>query len=762
MMTILPRRAVLLLLLLALPAPAVRAADERAEPGPLTARGRDNLTAFARLLSLVRFFHPSDSAAAADWNRVAVAGVSAVEGAADPAALARALEDFFRPLAPTLRVYPQGQPKPEMPVELRMPTAGGPFKIVAWRHYGGHFDGTSKVFHSDRIDDHSPPGFGTLVQAVAAGPFRGRRVRLRAEVRAEVQTGGYAQLGLRVDRAGGKPGFLDNMADRPIRDTPWRTYEIEGDVAADAERIVVLLVMTGGGKVWLDDVSIAPVGGGAADNPLSSLLVNGGFEAGETGRQPPGWLFPYESVSAGYHLLLRRGEPCRHGGCAELASDDLATPHIPRPEEVFAADLGGGAVALVPVSLWSGSGGTVPHARAGEPLPPWAATNPDTDADADTRAVRLAVVALVWGIQQHLNPGLDPAGPDWAAALPAALDGAARAADRESFRRVLRRMLLPLHDVRTVVVARRDDPEEKTLPLNWAWVESRLVVTGASPDAGVRPGDVITALDGRPAAEVLAETEALTPGPSPVTRRWLALELLAAGPAGSLVELGVERAGAPRTVTLVRERNAADFVADTPLSAVAEPRPGVIYLDLRRTSQDDFEKLVPRLARARGLVFDLRGGPDVSTLLLSHLAEKTVRSPNWQVPVVMQPDHRDMKWLSTFWSIEPKEPRFRGKVAFLTDGRATGYAETLLAMVESDRLGEIVGEPSGGDDAVPTWSRLPGGWTVTWSEGRTLKQDGSPFHGIGVKPTVPAVRTVQGIAAGRDEVVERAVEIVGR
>src|SRR3954469_8594655 len=109
-------------------------------PRPLSQRSAANLTAFARLLALVRFFHPSDAAAAADWNRVAVAGVGAVEGAEDPAALARALEGFFRPLAPTLRVYPWEQ-RPETPRELRQPVGGGPFRIVTWRHFGGHFDG---------------------------------------------------------------------------------------------------------------------------------------------------------------------------------------------------------------------------------------------------------------------------------------------------------------------------------------------------------------------------------------------------------------------------------------------------------------------------------------------------------------------------------------------------------------------------------------------------------------------------------------------
>src|SRR3954452_14979094 len=166
-------------------------------PRPLSQRGTATLTAFARLLALVRFFHPSDAVAAADWNRVAVAGIRAVEGAEDPAALARSLERFFRPLAPTLRGYPQRPraQRPETPADLRHPAGAGPFRTVAWRHFGGHFDSPAKIYASERIDDRSPPGFGTLVQAIVPGDLRGTRVRLRADLRAEVQPGGFAQLG---------------------------------------------------------------------------------------------------------------------------------------------------------------------------------------------------------------------------------------------------------------------------------------------------------------------------------------------------------------------------------------------------------------------------------------------------------------------------------------------------------------------------------------------------------------------------------------
>jgi hypothetical protein len=46
----------------------------------LTTRGLRNEIAFARLLGYVRYFHPSDEAAAADWEALAIRGAAWVEG----------------------------------------------------------------------------------------------------------------------------------------------------------------------------------------------------------------------------------------------------------------------------------------------------------------------------------------------------------------------------------------------------------------------------------------------------------------------------------------------------------------------------------------------------------------------------------------------------------------------------------------------------------------------------------------------------------
>jgi C-terminal processing protease CtpA/Prc len=670
----------------------------------------DHLAAYARLLSLVRFFHPSDAVAKADWNQVAVAGVKAIAGTENPESLARALETFFRPLAPTLRVLPDGA-RWEMPAELRQRPVG----MVAWRHYGGGFGSISKIYSSERIYDRNPPGSGTLAQAIPAGPLRGKRVRLSAWVRAEVEGDGRVQLGLRVDGPDGKPRFFDNMADRPIRDSPWQRVEIEGDVAADAERILVLLVLTGGGTAWIDEVSLAPA------------LANASFEEGESGAQPPGWLFPYESIRAGYHLSTERGDACRRGGCARIVSDPIATPRFVRPEEVLQADLGAGVTAYLPVALYADA----------QPSP---AALPAGDASGDSREARLAAAALAWGILQHFHPEGKPGDPR--PAFAAAFE------DRESFVRAMRRLLVPLNDARALFL-RKSEPMAQALPLAWEWIEGRLTITG-----GLNTGDVVSSVNGRPVEQVIQEEETLVSATTPEARRWWSLERLLHGPPGSRVTLRLEQAG---EVTLTRDTPYERLVAGTPLPPVAEPRPGIVYVDLGRIDEKNFEPLLPRLAAARGVVFDLRRGSNVSNAVLSHLTEHTISSSKWQVPVVMKPDRRDVEWMTTYWTIPPKKPRIR-RAAFLVDGRSDGFSETLLGMIEEYRLGEIVGARSGGSNGSVNRADLPGGYRLLWTGQRVLKHDGSLLHGVGISPTVPAARTIKGIAAGRDEIVEKAIE----
>jgi hypothetical protein len=45
---------------------------------------------------------------------------------------------------------------------------------------------------------------------------------------------------------------------------------------------------------------------------------------------------------------------------------------------------------------------------------------------------------------------------------------------------------------------------------------------------------------------------------------------------------------------------------------------------------------------------------------------------------------------------------------------------------------------------------------------QVLKHDGSPHHGVGVLPTIPAASTIEGVRAGQDEVLAAALEAARR
>jgi C-terminal processing protease CtpA/Prc len=192
----------------------------------------------------------------------------------------------------------------------------------------------------------------------------------------------------------------------------------------------------------------------------------------------------------------------------------------------------------------------------------------------------------------------------------------------------------------------------------------------------------------------------------------------------------------------------------------AELKQGIQYFDLTRGTDAELEAALPQLAAARGVIFDLRGYPKGSTKFLRHLSEVPLSSPMWQIPLVSKPDRPDQVYIAERWRLEPLLPLITGKVAILTDERAISFAETVLGIIEAYKLAEIVGSTTAGTNGNIVIYTLPGGYRVVWTGLRVLKHDGSEHHGIGIRPTVPASRTLKGISEGRDEVLERAVDVI--
>jgi hypothetical protein len=586
-------KSTLVVVLSLLLAPAVRGAagDERAKP--LSARGLANLEAFTRLLGYVRFFHPSDQAAAADWDQVAIAGVQAAEKAKNPEELARSLEDFFAPLAPTVRVFPDGE-VPPVPAGLAPPAGASP-TWIAWEHRG---------------------------------------------------------LGL------GNP--------------PYGSQRFKGQSS-----------------------------GGA---------------------------------------ILR-----------------------PAPDHPAVYPLGGGVSAMVPVTLWTDGQGTLPHTDGAAPVP---AKPAGWIPSGNDRTTRLADVALAWTVFQHFYPYFDVVETNWPAELDKALLRAAKDKTERAFLDTLRLLVSALHDGHGSVLHSSKDRSHH-LPLVWDWVEDQLVITSsdAARAAGLEAGDVVLSLNGKPAAQALAAEEGLTSSATPQFLVWRTLQQLLAGPRDEAVRMKVRKVGGKTVqVTVRRSDPATGTLMDPRPGVIVEVRPGIFYVDINQVTDALFNAALGSLSKAKGVIFDLRGYPrNVSTVILQHLVrDGNARSAQFLVPRILFPDRQDVTWNDGGWSLPPSPPRLESRIAFLTGGGAISYAETYMGIVENYRLAEIVGGPTAGTNGNVNPFVLPGGYRLFWTGMKVLKHDGSQHHGVGIHPTVPVERTIQGITEGRDEILEKAIEVVGR
>ena len=718
-----------------------------------------NLRAFTTLFGYVRYFHPSDHAATIPWDGFAEYGARRVRDAGDETELHEVLEELFQAIAPSVQIWSSSETPPAPIVQARSDTAG--LSVVAWQHLGVRLGG-GNVYQSIRVNRDnltatSSSPFGNVMQSVDASPHRGRPIRLRAFVRTEVSgSGNQGQLWLRVDRPEQGRGFFDNMGDRPITDGDWREYVIEGVVADDATRIVFGAFLLGAGVLRVDDFELSVQ---HDDGEWTAIAAaNLGFE--EASEQPIGWT----ARTPGYRY--RVGSEGAHGGSGSLTvqGGDYVRGQIfdamPEVGETVTKPIGGGLTARIPIALYGDSART---------LEPTVGVESDTlrtaldalrrdPASADDASVRLAAVIVAWNVFQHFYPYFDVVGTDWDAELTNALSGALSDQTPEDFHDTLSRLVAALHDGHGRVFHPTITPNAE-LPMRLSWIENELVIMEAVDTSMFRRGDVIRSIDGDEVQARLPAVEALISG-SPQWKRYRAAREIGVGAAGSEAGLRVTRGETTFEATVLRVQQPAIPGSDEP--SVRQLEPSIWYVNLDLAEMTEISENINAIASAEGVVFDLRGYPNGNHEVLSHLLAEPDTSVRWmRVQQAIYPDReRIAGWGEYGWNIQPIAPHIQGRVVFLTDGSAISYAESFMSFVEHYRLAEIVGAPTAGANGNVNPFTLPGGFRVRWTGMRVLKHDGSQHHNVGIQPTVPLEPTIEGIRANRDELLEKALEII--
>ena len=665
------------------------------------------------------------------------------------------------------------------------------------------------------------PNLAVLGQRIDATPFRGRRVRLSGWALNTSGAADGGHFWMRVDGAHDRMLAINNTPNHPVRAADWTRYDASVPVAEDAQFIAFGFFVDGAAVTRVDDITLTDVGafndGNAAARPLSAagldnltafarlygyvryfhpsdeaasadwtLMLRAGVERVEDAHSDRALVDAlralFAPVAPSVRIALQSEPPPQ---AARMTGDIIAWRHRGLGSESWLArvagyqservapaadmpalarlDLTHGLVAYVPLIVERAADGhTLPRATA-HPLAP-NATPADWTPSGDDRTSRLAAVIEAWNIAQHFYPNLETMHIKWAAQLPVSLDEAARDENAAAFDLTLHRLTGAMRDGHAGA-NRRGPPlfsSAADMPFAWEWIEDHVVITAVADGIEtLRPGDVVLAIDGRTIADLLSQ--AAPPYGGSTLAHWrfnaLAMQILI-GDADRPETLTTERGGQTSNVAVSPRLRPpdGDLVAQPRPAVIADLEPGLLYVDLTRLRGEELSANLSRMAAARAIVFDVRDYPTSAAFnLLPHLADHHLYSDQFNMPTYTQPDQHGVTYENGAWDLSPQAPQFSGALVFMTDERATSYGESIMGVVQDADLGPIVGAATSGTNGNMNQVPLITGHAMSWTGMQVLRPDGSQRFGVGVEPTLPIRRTIAGVRAGRDEVLEAAI-----
>lgn len=120
-----------------------------------------------------------------------------------------------------------------------------------------HKGKASGFLKSVTVESHNE--FATMMQQFKAEKFVGKRLKLSCFLKSQ-DVNGFCGFWMRVDDSLGDVLQFDNMGDRPIvGNNEWNHYSIVLDVPENSAVIAFGVLLSGNGKVWIDELKFEEV-----------------------------------------------------------------------------------------------------------------------------------------------------------------------------------------------------------------------------------------------------------------------------------------------------------------------------------------------------------------------------------------------------------------------------------------------------------------------------------------------------------------------
>jgi len=654
--------------------------------------------------------------------------------------------------------------------------------------------------------------------------FEGKMIELKGYIKTENVKTGYAGLWLRLDGKEHKTIGFDNMNNRGVKgSTDWQLFSIKLHYKNDEVRdIHVGALLSGDGKAWFDHLELFIDGKPIEqakfmkielakaeldtaflnssgikqielnEQKTTNLTIAGQFWAFLKYHHPAiakgdyNWdaeLFRFlPSVIAAksnqelsvaleqYLDKLPRPEPCKT--CAKIASEKyeiIPDYGLLLNGTVLSKSLGD-KLTYIKVNRNTGPNYYIEmDPSIGNPMfkneKAYASMNyPDA-------GYRLLSLYRYWGMINYFFPYKDVIGEDWNKILTTNLPIFLSAKNEQDYSLAALSLIARVHDTHANLwsgsKALSNFKGKLAAPFQAKFIEDKLIITALHTDTldvknKLAVGDVITAINGKDIPDLIKEYLPITAASNYDTQlRDLPGSYLLRSNDKS-IKISVKRGKQLFDYTVPMGKLALAY--RNPAAEKAEAfkliNQDIGYVYPGKYKNDQLPAIKKLFANTKGIVVDMRCYPSEFMPFTFGNYIKNEKSVFVKFTAGSTSYPGAFSFVSPIKNGQSSSEAYKGKIVVIVNATSQSQAEYTTMAFQSSPNVKVIGSTTAGADGNVSSIVLPGGLNTMISGLGVFYPNGIPTQRVGIKIDYKIYPTIAGISAGKDELLDKAIEVL--
>lgn len=393
-----------------------------------------------------------------------------------------------------------------------------------------------------------------------------------------------------------------------------------------------------------------------------------------------------------------------------------------------------------------------------------------------TSEEKLFGLSTLWSVVKYNFANFDIARIDWDSTYKAFIPKVIETKNNEEYFNELIRMMALLKDGHSNVYYKPFFNYQKP-PLKTKLIEGKVIITDIY-------NDTLTIVNKLSVGDEILEVNKLNvtdfgktyiaPYESASTSQDLNLRIytyaLLVGKPEESVELKILKKNGSIFSTSLSRKMSSNFKKQT--YSLTVTKENIAYLKINDFENPDYQKifdsLYPTILTTKAMIIDIRenggGNGEQGFYILSHLIEKNTCSASSKTKQYV-PTFKAWGQAEMWTEFEPDiikpingKQKYLNPLVLLTSARTFSAAEDFIVAFDNSGRGIKIGQTTGGSTGQALFFNLPDGNFGRVCTKRDYYPNGKEFIGIGIKPDIEVLETVQSVRSNRDLVLEKAIE----